>query len=155
MQEESQGPLGEVFSEESRADWQKQETWTACVSTGLARQLPAAFWSVEHDSAHAGNVAEAAEGKMVSVVASTVIVRKKAITNRCNSRQVGFRTALLAVQANSPYAMTTQVETPVETVGWEAHRNRRPTIIRKGEEKGGNGRKKLNSLCKRGRKSNE
>jgi hypothetical protein len=54
-------------------------------------------------------VAEAAEGKMVSVDASTAVVRKKAIINRCNSRQVGLRTALLAVQANSPYAMTSRL----------------------------------------------
>jgi hypothetical protein len=44
---------------------------------------------------------------MVSVVARTVVVRKKAIINRWKSRQVGLRTALLAVQANSPDAMTT------------------------------------------------
>jgi hypothetical protein len=73
---------------------------------------------------------------MVSVDARTVVVRRKAIINRWNSRQVGLRTALLAVQANSPYAMTTQVESTVETVGWEAHRNRRPTIIGKGEGRG-------------------
>jgi hypothetical protein len=107
VQDESQVPSGDVFSRDSRDDWQKQETWTACVSSGLARQLSAACLSCVHDSPHSGNEAEAAEGKMVSVVARTVVVRKKATINRWNSRQLGLRTALLAVQANSPDAMTT------------------------------------------------